>query len=190
MLKYSTQVVLCLFIVLSACEPNVNESLEPVPTTPTDIPSGNGSNPPDASIETDSTIILALAKVNALRQKGCDCGNQPMPATSSVTWNTNLYAAALAHAKDMHLNSYFSHTSPSGENIYHRLIKAGYISTASAVLTYGENIAFGKFDLETAIQKWLESPSHCANIMRDSYKEMAIAHDGNYWVQVFGAQRE
>jgi len=26
--------------------------------------------------------------------------------------------------------------------------------------------------------------------MRDSYREMAIAHDGNYWVQVFGATRD
>ncbi|SEK18740.1 CAP domain-containing protein [Parapedobacter koreensis] len=191
MLKYLTQAAICLFVLVSACEPNSSESLEPVPTEPKDIPSGKeDDDSSDTLIETDSTIILALAEVNALRQKGCNCGDQTMPSTSKVTWNAALYAAALAHAKDMQLNDYFNHTSPSGENVYHRLIKAGYISTSSAVLAYGENIAFGKFDTETAVQKWFESPSHCANLMRDTYKEMAIAHDGNYWVQVFGAKRE
>src|SRR5690606_18279367 len=119
----------------------------------------------------------ALAVVNEWRQKGCKCGDVSLPPTSKVTWNTKLYLAALAHAKDMHQNNYFSHTSPSGANVYNRLVESGYIDDSRTILTYGENIAFGDFDLQAAVQKWLGSPSHCANLMRDSYKEMAIAHD-------------
>ncbi|MGK6349990.1 CAP domain-containing protein [Parapedobacter sp. DT-150] len=190
MLKRVVQAIICLFVVLSSCEPRADEVLEPLmPTSPGATEQPDGYLPQD-TIATDSIAVLALAEINAWRQKGCDCGDQHMPPTASkVTWNARLYDAALAHARDMQANNYFSHTSPSGENVYHRLVTAAYISDASEVLSYGENIAFGKFDLKTVIQKWLASPSHCVNIMRDSYREMAIAHEGNYWVQVFGGRR-
>ena len=192
MLKQLVPVVSCLLALLSACEPNVSESLEAV--VPQESPGislgGEKKDPTESPTETDTTIRLALDAVNTLRQAGCHCGTDPYPASGNLTWNTQLYEAALAHAKDMHVHNYFSHTSPSGENIYHRLVASGYISAAGDVLTYGENIAFGDFDVEAAVQKWLGSPSHCANMMRDTYQEMAIAHDGNYWVQLFGAKRK
>ncbi len=190
MLKSLVPAVLCLLALLSACEPNGSESMEPVPKDEPTISSGNGEKNPGNPIVMDSSAVHALAEVNAWRQKGCECGEEAMPPTSKVAWNAELYAAALAHAKDMHTRNYFGHTSPSGENVYHRLIASGYMSDAAGVLAYGENIAFGDFDLVAAVQKWLASPSHCANMMRGSYREMAIAHDGNYWVQVFGATRE
>lgn len=189
MLKHLVPAVFCLFALLAACEPSGNESMEPVLPEPPEAAHHENETEKDAPAETDSTIISALAEVNAWRQKGCDCGDESMPATEKVSWNAKLYDAALAHAKDMNTKSYFSHTSPSGENVYHRLVKSGYISTTSNVLSYGENIAFGDFDLKVVVQKWLESPSHCANLMRSSYREMAIARDGRYWVQVFGALR-
>lgn len=191
MLRYVVPMVSCVFALLSACEPNGSESMEPV--TKQEPPISSSKDKPsqqDDEAGLDSSAVLALAEVNAWRQKGCTCGDKSLPATTKVTWNGDLYAAALAHAKDMHAHNYFSHTSPSGANVYHRLVQSGYIDDGRMVLTYGENIAFGNFDLKAAIQKWLDSPSHCANLMRDSYREMAIAHDGNYWVQVFGATRD
>ncbi|GGC17456.1 hypothetical protein GCM10011386_06660 [Parapedobacter defluvii] len=192
MLKRLVPAVFCLLAVLSACEPNVSESLEPVlPKESSDHSlGGEKDDPADLPVENDTTISSMLNAVNALRQTGCDCGEQSMPATGKLVWNVKLYEAALNHAKDMHANNYFSHTSPSGENVYQRLVASGYISNAGNILAYGENIAFGDFDLDKAIQKWLTSPSHCANMMRDTYEEMAIAHEGNYWVQVFGAKRK
>ena len=172
-------VVFCLLALLAACEPHSSESLEAVlPHEPSNTSGDNEkSDPTDLPLETDTTILLALTAVNTLRQTGCNCGTTTYPAAGKVVWNAQLYEAALAHAKDMHANRYFAHTSPSGENIYHRLLAAGYITTAGDVQGYGENIAFGDFDIDAAIQKWQTSPSHCANMMRDSYQEMAIAHD-------------
>jgi len=181
--------VSCVFALLSACEPNGSESIEPV-IEQEQVPSDKESSQQDDMVVLDSSAVRALAEVNAWRQKGCQCGDVSVPATAKVTWNNKLYEAALAHAKDMYQNNYFSHTSLSGENVYNRLVRSGYIEDSRSILTYGENIAFGNFDLKAAIQKWLDSPSHCANLMRDSYREMAIAHDGNYWVQVFGATRD
>lgn len=191
MLKPSVSASFCLLALLFACEPNVSESLEPaVAESPNGSPHGSKNDPTDPPTETDTAIISALTAVNAVRQAGCNCGAERYPATDKLVWDTQLYEAALNHAKDMHAHNYFSHTSPSGENVYHRLVASGYISDAGDILTYGENIAFGNFDITTAVQKWLASPSHCANMMRSAYQEMAIAHDGNYWVQVFGAKRK
>ena len=191
MLKYVASTAFCVFALLSACEPNGSELLEPVTEQGSTVSSGKDQTPRKDDITgLDSSAIQALAEVNNWRQKGCTCGDVSMPATTKVTWNNELYQAALAHAKDMHANDYFSHTSPAGENVYNRLLQSGYIDDSRSILTYGENIAFGDFDLLSAVRKWLDSPSHCANLMRDSYREMAIAHDGNYWVQVFGATRD
>lgn len=191
MLRHVVLMTFCVFALLPACEPNSSESLEPVTTQPPPVSSNNEQpSGEDDVVGLDSSALLALTEVNTWRQKGCMCGDITMPATVKVNWNNDLYDAALAHAKDMHANNYFSHTSPSGENVYNRLVQSGYISDSRMILTYGENIAFGNFNLKAAIQKWLDSPSHCANLMRDSYREMAIAHHGNYWVQVFGAIRE
>lgn len=190
MLKYVASTAFCVFALLSACEPNGSESMEPVTEKGSAISPGNGQTGQGNNIiDLDSSAVEALAEVNHWRQQGCECGDVSMPATTKVTWNNELYKAALAHAKDMHANNYFSHTSPAGENVYNRLLQSGYIDDSRSILTYGENIAFGNFDLQTAVKKWLDSPSHCANLMRASYREMAIAHDGNYWVQVFGATR-
>ncbi len=195
MLKYLILAVSCLFVfllalLLSACEPTTYEPIDDADIDTPDTSTKPSDKDDNQREETDSTIILTLSEVNRWRESGCKCGDQFMPATEKLAWNTKLYDAALAHAKDMHTNNYFSHTSKNGDNIYHRLTHAGYITKDTDVITYGENIAFGNFDLETVVQKWLESPSHCTNMMRDSYREMAIARSGNYWVQVFGAKRD
>ncbi|WP_257670418.1 CAP domain-containing protein [Parapedobacter tibetensis] len=190
MLNYLVPAVFCSLALLSACEPKAHESLDPDEDKPITSTNPGTEKDDDPQLETDSIIILALAEVNAVRENGCNCGDQSMPSTSKLSWNTKLYEAASAHAKDMHANNYFSHTSKNGDNLYQRLAAADYITTHTDVITYGENIAFGNFDLKAAIQKWLASQSHCANLMRETYREMAIAQSGNYWVQVFGAKRE
>ncbi len=192
MYKYVALAVFCLVVSLSACEPSAHESVEPIDERTASIPEhqGKGDDEDDQQVETDSTIILALATVNKWRESGCDCGAETMLPVSKVQWSAKLYDAALAHAKDMHANNYFSHTSKNGDNIYQRLVQSGYISDDGSILAYGENIAFGYQDLETVVEKWLESPSHCVNLMREPYQEMAIAQSGNYWVQVFGAHRD
>src|SRR5690606_3806425 len=115
-------VVVCVFALLSACEPNGSESMEPATTQEPMSPSADDQAPhQDDVIELDSSAVNALTQVNLWRQKGCQCGDVSMPATTKVAWNSELYEAALAHARDMHKNNYFSHTSPSGENVYNRL---------------------------------------------------------------------
>jgi uncharacterized protein YkwD len=49
---------------------------------------------------------------------------------------------------------------------------------------------------DAAVQGWIKSPGHCANIMSPAYTEMGAAFVVNaqssmgiYWAQVFGAAR-
>jgi uncharacterized protein YkwD len=60
----------------------------------------------------------------------------------------------------------------------------------------GENIAAGQMTADAAVQGWIKSPGHCANIMSPAYSEMGAAFvvnrqssAGIYWAQVFGAAR-
>ena len=87
--------------------------------------------------------------------------------------------------------NFFSHTGSDGSSVRTRTEQAGY--SWSGV---GENIAAGYGNVDSAIAAWLKSDGHCANIMRNSYRDFgsAVAEQAGsdyrvYWTQVFGAQQ-
>jgi uncharacterized protein YkwD len=57
----------------------------------------------------------------------------------------------------------------------------------------GENIAKGQRTPAEAVQAWMNSPGHRANIENCGYKQLGVgvARDGNalIWVQDFGSPR-
>lgn len=132
-----------------------------------------------------------LQLVNEARAAGHDCDSEgnfgPAPP---LTMNASLRCAARKHASDMSTRNYFDHTSPDGETFVDRIVKAGYGSYNQI----GENIAGGS-DLDNAkaaVDGWLASDGHCANIMSPNYTEFgAGAYEGSgdltlYWTQEFG----
>ena len=101
-------------------------------------------------------------------------------------------AAALAHATDMATHSLFAHEGRDGSSPADRATRAGY-----RWRSIGENIASGMTTPEAAVEGWLKSPPHCANLMAPQYTEMGIAFAVNraskagiYWGQLFGTPRE
>jgi uncharacterized protein YkwD len=124
-----------------------------------------------------------LTEVNAIRQKGCRCGNKNYPAAPALTWNNRLELASNNHAVDMNTNRYFKHNSRNGDGFAERISAAGY--NWSRV---GENIANGQRSVSEVVTAWRKSPSHCKNMMKAEYKEMGVARSGNYWVQDFGTR--
>jgi uncharacterized protein YkwD len=135
------------------------------------------------------TRILAL--VNAARAQPRRCGNQTFPAVPALVAQSLLTELAAGHAADMARYSYFSHTARDGSTVDVRANRAGYRWRA-----IGENIAAGQMTADLAVQGWLNSPGHCANIMAPNFEEMGAAFVANpqstsgiYWVQVFGAGR-
>lgn len=124
-----------------------------------------------------------LAAVNAAR---AEHGKSP------VTADPHLDAAAQGHADDMIRRAYYSHTSPEGESAMKRAREAG-----SRARTVSENIAKGLFDPEEVVERWLASPGHRRNILRNGAARtgagVAFGDNANgfevIWVQVFAGGR-
>ena len=120
--------------------------------------------------------------VNARRRLGANCGGYWYSAVPSVRLNSRLTRSSRCHAADMTNNGYFSHTSQDGRSISDRVHQAGYSMRA-----VGENIAYGQQSPEAVVEGWMNSPGHCANIMKN-FKEIGVGFVAgkNMWVQTFG----
>jgi len=120
--------------------------------------------------------------VNARRRQGANCGGYWYSAVPSVRLNSRLTRSSRCHAADMTNNGYFSHTSQDGRSISDRVHQAGYSMRA-----VGENIAHGQQSPEEVVEGWMNSPGHCANIMKN-FKEIGVGFVAgkNMWVQNFG----
>ena len=125
-----------------------------------------------------------LSAVNALRQAGCTCGATYMPPVKPLVWNDTLALAALAHARDMNANNYFSHISPVGTSPIQRTMAVGY---AGNYVT--ENIAKGFTELGPLMEAWQKSEDHCKAMMDSLHTDMGAANVNTYWVQEFGSRR-
>lgn len=152
--------------------------------------SGKGPGNPDkpaalataaAPASLNKTIILKL--VNDVRRKGCQCGETYYYPAPELLWSDQLEEAALQHSNDMNRKKYFAHIAPDGSNAGARIDRTGY-----PWKTYGENIAEGYLTESEVVEGWLKSPGHCKNIMSPKFKEMGVAHTGDYWVQVFAVK--
>lgn len=133
-----------------------------------------------------------LALVNAARAQPRRCGDQAFEAAGPLRWNDTLAEAALRHSSELATHQYFSHVEHDGSTPADRVTRAGY-----AWARVGENIASGQRSATEAVQSWLDSPGHCANIMNPVYTEMGAAyainpHSDNhtaYWTQEFARPR-
>jgi uncharacterized protein YkwD len=130
-----------------------------------------------------------LARVNEARAAPRSCGDQVFGAAPPLTWNENLAHAALGHSEDMATKRYHSHKEPGGSDPAERATRSGYRWSR-----IGENIASGQHSVAQAVNDWLGSPGHCANIMNPAFTEMGAAYAVNpanenrtpYWTQMFG----
>nr|BFE96011.1 CAP domain-containing protein [Pseudomonas brassicacearum subsp. brassicacearum] len=130
-----------------------------------------------------------LAQVNAARAKPRMCGRQRFAAARPLSWNAALGTAAQGHSRSMARENYFAHRDPDGRSSSDRAKSAGFRGHK-----LGENIAAGQRSPSQAMQDWLDSPGHCANLMNPMFTQMgaASASDsrsdaGVYWTMVLGA---
>jgi uncharacterized protein YkwD len=146
--------------------------------------------PPLPDQEQAGQAILAL--VNAARAQPRACGGERFGAAGPVRWSPDLAQAALAHSRELATHHYFSHVERDGSTPAERVARTGY-----AWSRVGENIASGQRSPAEAVQSWLDSPGHCANLMNPGFTEMGAAYALNpssenhtaYWTQVFARPR-
>lgn len=97
----------------------------------------------------------------------------------ALTWSNALADAAYVRAQE--IVGTFSHTRPDGSDWW----------TVNSSIMYGENLARGFSSAGAAVQAWMNSPTHKANIVDGGYRTLGIAifqgSDGKwYWAQEFG----
>ncbi|MGQ0834843.1 MAG: CAP domain-containing protein [Gammaproteobacteria bacterium] len=144
-----------------------------------------------ALVDARAVSRRVLALVNQARSHSRRCGRERFAATAPLKLLSALERAARAHADDMAKHGYLDHTGRDGSTPGTRLNRTGYQRRLVA-----ENIAAGPRTPEEAVQGWLESPGHCANIMDKRFRDMGVAYTFNpsskhgvYWAQVLAAPR-
>ena len=95
---------------------------------------------------------------------------------SSLRLSPDLTAAAVAHTQEMAVDGYFAHASADGALFWKR-IRSFYASTPWSFWSVGENLLWSSPDVDanTALQLWLNSPEHRANLMNPRWREIGVA---------------
>ncbi len=107
--------------------------------------------------------ILSGAVINATNVERVAQGITP------VTPNRLLETAAQRKADAMAREGYFSHISPNGKTPWAWLDEAGYNFTSA-----GENLAVNFIDSEDVERAWMDSVTHRANILNNTFREIGI----------------
>ena len=98
-----------------------------------------------------------------------------MPSQQPFEWSNALQSTAIDHTTDMVRNRCFSHDScrcVGAACSFGNRMKTRYGNAYSA-----ENIAEGALttDMATLVDRWMESRSHCVNIMGDKFRQIGIS---------------
>lgn len=148
----------------------------------------------DTQVSPDGCEITAqqqhmLDLINAARSQEQNCGDELYQAAAPLTWSCQLGVSASKHTKDMATYNFFGHTGSDGLRAGDRLFASGYDWSH-----FGENISAGFVSAEEAMEGFLESPTHCKNIMNPdstvfgSYMIRSENLDySSYWTQLFSA---
>jgi len=135
--------------------------------------------------------LRVLELTNAARSQARRCGRESFAAASPLRFSVPLSHAAFAHSRDMAKHDYFEHEGYDGSSPAQRVTEQGYRWRVT-----GENLAAGVTTPEEAVQGWLRSPHHCANLMDPRFTQMGAGFAiepaskmGVYWTQVFALPR-
>ncbi|MCA0042948.1 CAP domain-containing protein [Celeribacter litoreus] len=113
--------------------------------------------PPSASLK-EATQVIAL--INSERQR------RGLPMLSD---NGPLSRAAQDHANDMAAKGYFAHRGKGGSSVGDRVKAEGYTYCLVA-----ENLSKGYPTPELAVQGWMNSEGHSANILTPEFRDIGI----------------
>jgi uncharacterized protein YkwD len=114
--------------------------------------------------------------------------------------NRRLRRAAVGHSRNMVSRRFFEHTTPKGVTMVDRILKARYVRQDEG-WSLGENLEWGTGSLATprgAVQAWMDSAGHRANILKRDYREMGVGivlgvpvsdADGATYTVDFGVRR-
>lgn len=145
------------------------------PTTTTQKPATTTTTQkPTTTTTTTANSSYAQQVVTLVNQERAKAG------LKGLTMDAALSNVALAKAKDMYNNNYFSHTSPTYGSPFD-MMKSFGVSYRYA----GENIAKGQKSPQEVMNAWMNSSGHKANILGANFSKIGVAYYNGVWVQMF-----
>ncbi|WP_138754719.1 CAP domain-containing protein [Paenibacillus sinopodophylli] len=91
-----------------------------------------------------------------------------------------LTKVATEKARDMDVNNYFSHTSPTYGSPFDMMRSYGVTYSYA-----GENIASGQKTPQDVMTAWMNSAGHKANILSQNFTKIGVGYVNGEWVQMF-----
>jgi uncharacterized protein YkwD len=91
--------------------------------------------------------------------------------------NTKLTRAAREHSRDMGMQQYFAHNSPSGETWRARIIRHGYTPEGCSYWKVGENIFWGAGLYSSpvyVVDRWMASTAHRQVILTKAFRAAGV----------------
>jgi uncharacterized protein YkwD len=132
-------------------------------------------------------LQAAVEQLNAMRRQRAACAVAGA-SMQRLAWEERLAESATEQARDLALRDRLSHVDSRNRGLGARLRSVGYAAAGA-----GENLAAGQTEIGDALQAWLASPSHCANLMQPEYRDVGLAcvqrrgsRYERFWVAHFG----
>ena len=131
------------------------------------VANASPTQPRAAGVSLSSLEQGVLADINAFR-----IANKLSPLVLSVS----LTAAAREHSQQMADQGYFHHESADGSAFWKRLQRF-YPSSPWRYWSVGENLLWSSPDVDAngALQMWLNSPEHKANLLTARWREIGVS---------------
>ena len=148
-----------------------------------------------------------LNAINKIRSQARSCGSAGyFSSASALRWSNRLYGAAYEHSNDMKKSNSFGHKGSQRASDWtakvHHLGRASSFKERIENNGYkewkhiAENIEAGSSNAEAAMNHWVQSDGHCANIMNPIFTDVGMAHTkkqgsrkSHFWTQTFAAHQ-
>jgi uncharacterized protein YkwD len=130
-----------------------------------------GGGPVAPASSSDPAVTEFARLVNEVRHdNGCP----------GLAWDDRLAEVARRHSADMIERGFFDHVNPSQQSPFDRLKAAGIAYREAA-----ENILYGTTDANHALELWMNSPGHRANILTCSFTLHGVGRVEGHWTHLF-----
>lgn len=177
--------ILCGFSNLASAQEARDNKPRPVARLISAAPINTSPKLINPSVSASSAPTLAQA--SAIERRAFEATNliRVENGLPPLKWDADVCRMARDHSEKMSRDGFFSHTTPDGKRLRDRARLVGIV----AFDVVAENIAYNQGYEDPgafAVERWMSSPKHRANILSPEFRAMAIgsyvAADGSVFL--------
>ena len=157
---------------------------KPAPSKPTETTPAPSKPAEPTPAPSKPATEAKNSQLSAYEQQVVDLTNQERAKNGLQPLQVDYELSKVAREKsrDMQVNNYFDHNSPTYGSPFDMMRSYGI-----DYRTAGENIAMGQRTPQEVVNAWMNSPGHRANILNGDFTHIGVGYveQGNYWTQQF-----